>query len=182
MSYNLNFYPNDYNQQNIGNNFSNPYNPYHTLLGLDNNTGFRNIQQLAENMPSPFNNMSQQNNQSSRKPYYLYCGDKNDWDEFLQLNYGITEQIIFDDYKLFLQAKQELMEEQGQNKINNMKDKIRGNNFVNVDSTIQSNVKPEYKQSNIKPKSNNIRDDISINNGYNSESDNGLSANKKVKN
>lgn len=181
MSYNLNFYPNDYNQQNIGNNFSNPYNPYSTLLGLDNGMGYRNIQQFTENIVNPFNN-TQQNVQSCKKPYYLYCGDKKDWDEFLQLNYGITEQIIFDDYKLFLQAKQELMEEQGQNKINNMKDRIRGNNFINVDSTIQSNVKPEYKQPDVKPKSNIVRDDNSISNGYNSESDNGLPTNKKSKN
>lgn len=55
----------------------------------------------------------QQNIQQQEQPYYLFCGNKTDWDEFLMLNYNITEQNIFDDYKLFLQAKQEDLKDVG---------------------------------------------------------------------
>ena len=123
---------------------------------------FQKIQQDTQNRlqqlqsvigVQPHNNQYniQQGIEKNEQPYYLFCGNKEDWDEFLLLNYGITEQTIFDDYKLFLQAKQELQNEQGQNKINVMKDRIKNMNndkrFVNVDSTIKSNVKPEFSNS-----------------------------------
>lgn len=167
---NLNFYPSDFNQQTA-------INPYATLLGLDSNNVLQQFQKNAENkltqlqnqMPSQF---SQNNQNVANQPYYLFCGNKNDWDEFLLLNYGITEQSIFDDYKLFLQAKQEILEEQGQNKINTMKDKIKNkdNIMVKTDATIQSNVKPN-KQFVQQPVPT-IGDDNSTVNGYISEPNN----------
>lgn len=160
MSYNLNFYPNDINNFNNTNGFGNNYNPYTAIS--DYNSNFQKIQQDTQNRlqqlqsvigVQPHNNQYniQQDIEKNKQPYYLFCGNKEDWDEFLLLNYGITEQTIFDDYKLFLQAKQELQNEQGQNKINVMKDRIKNMNndkrFVNVDSTIKSNVKPEFSNS-----------------------------------
>lgn len=160
MSYNLNFYPNDINNFNNTNGFGNNYNPYTAIS--DYNSNFQKIQQDTQNRlqqlqsvigVQPHNNQYniQQGIEKNKQPYYLFCGNKEDWDEFLLLNYGITEQTIFDDYKLFLQAKQELQNEQGQNKINVMKDRIKNMNndkrFVNVDSTIKSNVKPEFSNS-----------------------------------
>lgn len=160
MSYNLNFYPNGYNQPDI-------YNPYRytnqytqqTLKEAENR-----LQQLQNQInPAPQQNQPKSNN----PPYYLYCGDKDEWDEFLMLNYGITEQAIFDDYKLFLQAKKELMSEQGQNRIDFMKDKIRNKDkgVVNVDSSVKSNVKP---RANINRGNNgfNLGDSSEPNNGF----------------
>lgn len=152
---NLNFYPNNYNQQ--------PMNPYFNLLGIDNNKVLQNFQQTAENqlqnLQQNIQNQFAPQNQT-QQPYYLYCGNKNDWDEFLMLNYGITERNIFDDYKLFLQAKQELVEEQGQNKINTMKDKLKNKDTMVVpDASIQSNVKPTKQPNNVN------RNPNSVNNG-----------------
>ena len=200
MSYNLNFYPNDFYQSGFGNG----YNPYTTLLGLDNNAGLKYIQnnaenrlnQLQNNIQNQFTpqNFMQQNNNQVQQPYYLFCGKKEDWDEFLMLNYGITEQTIFNDYKLFLQAKQELLEEQGQNKIDTMKDRIKNKDkdrrFTNIDATVQSNVKPMVQQPIQQPVQQQyiqqptnqpVEQPVIINgnsNGFNmgdsSESDNGL--------
>lgn len=168
---NLNFYPTDFNQQHI--------NPYTTLLGLDSGSVLQQFQQNAENklqqlqnqVPAQFS-QNQQNN--TQQPYYLFCGNKNDWDEFLLLNYNITEQNIFDDYKLFLQAKQEIIQERGQNKIDSMKDKIRNNKNTKLDNIVQSNVKPD-KQFIQQPTQQPVffnRNDNSVTNGYNSESSN----------
>jgi hypothetical protein len=173
MSYNLNFYPNGYNQPEI-------YNPYR-YSGFNNQYTQQTLKE-AENklhqMQNQINpNSAPQNQQKSNNPpYYLYCGDKDEWDEFLMLNYGITEQAIFDDYKLFLQAKQELLSEQGQNKIDFMKDKIRNKDkgFVNVDSSVKSNIKP--KQSNNINRGNN-----GFNMGDSGESNNGFMAKDKQK-
>lgn len=156
---NLNFYPTDFNQPHI--------NPYLNMLGVDTNKLVQNFQQTAENQLKQIQNQFVPQNQDLQQPYYILCGNKKDWDEFLWLNYGMTEKNIFDDYKLFLQAKQELLEEQGQNKINTMKDKIKNkDNMVIPDATVQSNIKPEkqFVQSN-----NIIRDSISVNNGDISE-------------
>lgn len=178
MSYNLNFYPNDVNGFN-SNGFGNTYNPYIALSDYNNNLNFQKTQQETQNRLQQLQNIigtppNQLNNQQSNipqniQPYYLYCGDKKEWDEFLMLNYGITEENIFNDYKLFLQAKQELQSEQGQNKINVMKDRIKNNNinkrFVNVDSTIKSNIKPEFTNVNINNNGHNMDNSIGPNNG-----------------
>lgn len=177
---NLNFYPSNFNQPNI--------NPYSTLLGLDNGNALNRFQSETEGrlqqLQSQMNQNQLQNNfipqgqtqnQNAQQgqPYYLFCGNKNDWDDFLLLNYGITEKTIFDDYKLFLQAKQEILEEQGQNKINIMKDKIRNKNnskgVTNVDATIKSSVKP-----NNKPKHSINRVNDSVNLEYSSKPSDGL--------
>lgn len=170
MGYNLNFFPNEYNQPNY-----NSFSPYGNLLGLENNSAFQNMQKNVEDKLNQVqqiqNQFIQQSTQPENKPYYLFCGNKSDWDEFLILNYGITEQAIFDDYKLFLQAKQELIEEQGQQQKNTMKDKIRNNNkgFINVDSTVQSSVKPTKQ-----PKSVLNRERTGTNVEYTGEPNNGL--------
>lgn len=188
---NLNFYPNDYTQnpfnQNMYNQsaFNNSYNPYATILGLDNGSGLQSVKKEAENRLQQIQNqissqaLQNQSSQQQQQPYYLFCGNKNDWDEFLLLNYGISEKAIFDDYKLFLQAKQEILEEQGQNKINTLKDKIRNNNsngVKNIDATVKSNIKPNNTTSTVQPtgefynNGNNIGDNL----GDNSQSNNGL--------
>lgn len=78
--------------------------------------------------------------------YYLDCGIKDDWDEFLKLNYGITEKDIFDDYRLFLQAKQEILSEQGKSKLEDMKQRIKSNKSVITENT---NVQPMEQPTNV---------------------------------
>jgi len=58
------------------------------------------------------------------KHYYLDCGIKDDWDEFLRINYNLNENQIFEDYKLFLQAKVELHEDTDKEKLEAMKKKL----------------------------------------------------------
>ncbi len=154
---NLNFYPNGFNPMSDTNNI---YNPYATLLGLNGQETLKQFQQNAENklqqLQGQFANNLQQNNtqnQNVQQPYYLFCGNKTDWDEFLMLHYGITEQAIFDDYKLFLQAKQELLEEQGKNKKDTMKDKLRNNNDK---SNVKSSVSPKSTRNSKQWKSTSI--------------------------
>lgn len=157
MGYNLNFFPNNnFNQPDINNNY-NPYMFNHNIY----NTGLQ--QQNTQNM-------------STQQPYYLFCGNKNDWDEFLLINYNTTEKNIFDDYKLFLQAKQEILEEQDKNKLSNMKNRISNSGNTSIDSTLKSNVKPSEPivqqpiHANIQqPEVNNIRIADSVNNGGDSE-------------
>lgn len=152
---NLNFFPNDYNQQ-----YTQHLNPYSNMFGFDANKVLQNFQQSAETqLQNLQQNIQNQYTQQGQQPYYLYCGNKHDWDEFLMLNYGMTEKSIFDDYKLFLQAKQELVEEQGQNKLNTMKDKLKNKDkMVTPDASIQSTVKPT--------KSDIVRDTNSVNNEH----------------
>lgn len=68
-------------------------------------------------------------NQSRRQQpppqrYYLDCGNQADWEQFLNINYGITEAQIFEDYRLFLQAKAELSQSQDKERLEEMKKKI----------------------------------------------------------
>lgn len=171
MSYNLNFYPNDYNNSAYNMQYTTPYsNADLNLQKLQQETENRlkQIQQMSNNFGTKL--PIQQSTQQQGQPYYLFCGDKSDWDEFLMLNYNITEQNIFDDYKLFLQAKQEVLNEKGQTRINAMKDKIRGNNTgVKIDATVQSNIKPNrnIQFSNINGDNNrpNMGDNNKPNNG-----------------
>lgn len=168
MSYNLNFYPNDLN---------NTYTPYGAMY--NNNFDFK-LQQMQQNASDRLNQVQELTNQlvqpmqqsnNTQQPYYLFCGNKREWDEFLILNYGITENDIFNDYKVFLQAKQELADEQGQNRIDTMKNKLRnkGRNkrFENVDSSVKSNVKPVVGRTDFNGNSNNPtnRGDIQYSNG-----------------
>lgn len=70
---------------------------------------------------------NQQFNQN--QPYVIVCGKKEYWDEFLQLNYGLTEKDIFDDYKIFLQAKSEQSQQENQNKLQRFKEQLGGHNI-----------------------------------------------------
>jgi hypothetical protein len=107
--------------------------------------------------------------------YYVDCGMKEDWEEFLKINYNITEFQMFEDYKLFLQAKAELYEDNNKEKLQTMKDKILGpnkhnkhNNLpitqqVKVDSqgpttnaTNTSSNNNEYSNKNIRYTSENV--------------------------
>lgn len=139
---------------------------------------------MSNNLQNNQNNLQPQqdiqaNNMQSQR-YYLDCGNKEDWDEFLKLNYGITEKNIFDDYKLFLQAKQEIIDEQGRSKLESMKERIKnnGNNYkkstvgtpVNVNSVspdmikelanAQQSVLPKSVQSAIQPMETTIKQSI----------------------
>lgn len=160
------------------------------------------IQDLEASLKSQYDRLNQlklmsnniQNNQTNLQPqqdiqtnniqsqrYYLDCGNKEDWDEFLKLNYGITEKNIFDDYKLFLQAKQEIIDEQGRSKLESMKERIKnnGNNYkkstvgtpVNVNPNVspdmikelanaQQSVLPKSVQSAIQPMETTIKQSI----------------------
>ena len=172
MSYNLNFYPNDYNNSAFNTQYVSPYQTADLnlqKLQQETENRLKQISQMTNNIGVRQPHM-QQNVQQQEQPYYLFCGNKTDWDEFLMLNYNITEQNIFDDYKLFLQAKQEVLNEKGQTRINAMKDKIRGNNTrVQTDGIIQSNVKPNKntQSSNINGDNNrfNMGDNNKLNNG-----------------
>ena len=174
---NLNFYPNGFNPMSDTNNV---YNPYATLLGLNGQETLKQFQQNLENklqqLQGQYNNNLQQNNtqnQNIQQPYYLFCGNKRDWDEFLILHYGITEQNIFDDYKLFLQAKQEILEEQGKNKKDTMKDKLRSSNDKpNIKSNVSTKQPRDNKQWKSTPKYNIGRNNINTVAKYTSQRDN----------
>lgn len=93
-----------------------------------------------------------QNNGVQQQRYCIDCGLKEDWDEFLKLNYGITEKEIFDDYKLFLQAKQEIINEQGRNKLESMKDRIKNNK-----NTL---VKPQVGDVYVQPTTQSVQQSV----------------------
>ena len=107
---NLNFYQPDNNNylESLRNTLTDQINKLDQLKNINTNT----LQQ----------NINTQTNQPQR--YYLDCGIKEDWQEFLKLNYGITETQIFEDYKLFLQAKAELHEDKNKEKLEIMKNKL----------------------------------------------------------
>ena len=109
---NLNFYQpgnNDY-IENLRNTLNENLNKLDQL---------RNLNLTAQ---TPQHNQVNQPLQPQR--YYLDCGVKEDWEEFLKINYNITERQIFDDYRLFLQAKSELHETADKEKLEAMKQKI----------------------------------------------------------
>ena len=118
---NLNIYGQGSNTiQDLEANLKSQYEKLNQLKMMSNNLQAQNPVQ-SQLMPN------QQANMVQPQRYYLDCGIKEDWDEFLRLNYGITEKAIFDDYKLFLQAKQEIQDEQGRNKLESMKSRIKNN-------------------------------------------------------
>ena len=87
------------------------------------------------------------------KRYYLDCGIKADWDEFLKLNYGLTETQIFDDYRLFLQAKTELSKDADKEKLEAMKNKLKPKGPIDV-----ANNTNHINESDIEPvQSNNSK-------------------------
>lgn len=110
---NLNFYQPDNNNylENLRNTLNDQINKLDQLRNVSLN--------VASNNP---NNQNVQPLQPQR--YYLDCGVKEDWEEFLKLNYNITETQIFEDYRLFLQAKTELHEDANKEKLEQMKSKL----------------------------------------------------------
>ena len=110
---NLNFYQPDNNNylENLRNTLNDQINKLDQLRNVSLNA--------ASNNP---NNQNVQPLQPQR--YYLDCGVKEDWEEFLKLNYNITETQIFEDYRLFLQAKAELHEDANKEKLEQMKSKL----------------------------------------------------------
>ena len=94
------------------------------------------------NYNKPSNNVNNVN-QLNPQRYYLDCGNKQDWEEFLKINYNITERQIFEDYRLFLQAKAEINEDRNKEKLEDMKQKLASPK--NVDNRI----KEEFSPNNI---------------------------------
>ena len=91
--------------------------------------------------------------------YYLDCGVKEEWEEFLKINYNISEQQIFDDYRLFLQAKSELKETANKEKLEIMKQRIApetkikekgnvGNNTNVANQSFNGNSKQSMENNN----------------------------------
>lgn len=116
-------------------NFYNP-NMNNNLENLQN-TLQDQIAKLDQLKNISLNRNAQVQSPLQEQRYYLDCGKKEDWDEFLKINYGITETQIFDDYRLFLQAKIEINESQDKEKLELMKQKIK-----------PSNVKKEINDTN----------------------------------
>lgn len=82
--------------------------------------------------------------------YYLDCGNREDWNQFLKINYGITENQIFSDYKLFLQAKAELNENKDKEKLEEMKRKITAPSAEEKGNV--HSIQPElYQQQSVQP-------------------------------
>lgn len=87
---------------------------------------------------------------SQEQRYYLDCGKREDWNEFLRINYGLTENQIFSDYKLFLQAKAELNENKDKEKLEEMKRKITAPSAKEKGNV--HNLQPElYQQQSVQP-------------------------------
>lgn len=139
---NLNFYQPDNNNylESLRNTLNDQINKLDQLRNVSNQ------------VYQPNNN---QTNNSQPQRYYLDCGVKEDWQQFLKLNYGITENQIFEDYKLFLQAKAELHEDANKEKLEAMKNKLtskqKENKIRNVDDPSSNSNQPinrNNKQSN----------------------------------
>lgn len=167
---NLNIYGQGSNTiQDLEANLKSQYEKLNQLKMMSNN-----IQ--AQNPVQPQLIPNQQANMVQPQRYYLDCGKKEDWDEFLRLNYGITEKAIFDDYKLFLQAKQEIQDEQGRNKLESMKSRIKNNGVYPTAplKEVKPNVQPQLQPTKptIKPIAQPIIDTIQPTTGLVNDSNN----------
>ena len=145
------------------------YNPNHV----------NNLQDLQNNLQEQINKLNELKNinitatptsvvQQPLQPqrYYLDCGNKDDWNEFLRINYNLTETQIFDDYKLFLQAKAELSEDTNKEKLEEMKLKIQPHRKEKENSVSQyvSEQSNNIKQSNTQSvQTQNIQQPIQYN-------------------
>ena len=140
-------------------NFYQPENSSY-LEGLRNNLTDQ-INKLEELRNISLNNKgvpTNTNTGDTPQRYYLDCGIKEDWDEFLKLNYNISEKQIFEDYRLFLQAKLEISQDADKEKLEAMKQKLKpkkekvnvpNNTDVNVQHANRHN-KQSMEQSNNK--------------------------------
>lgn len=151
---NLNFYQPDNNNylENLRNTLNDQINKLDQL---------RNVSNQAY---QPNNN---QTNNPQPQRYYLDCGIKEDWQQFLKLNYGITENQIFEDYKLFLQAKAELHEDANKEKLEAMKNKL-------------ASKQKEPKIRNVNDTSANSNQSINRNNKQSTEISKNINTNKGV--
>lgn len=111
---NLNFYQPDGSNNSYLESLRNALNDQMNKLDQ-----LKNISLGQNNIPAKVNQPLQP------QRYYLDCGLKEDWDEFLKVNYGITEKLIFEDYRLFLQAKAELHQDTDKERLEAMKNKLR---------------------------------------------------------
>ena len=102
-------------------------------LNFYNPNNANNLESLQSALQEQINKLDQLRNMSLKpqvnqplqeQRYYVDCGKKEEWDQFLKLNYGITEEQIFSDYRLFLQAKEELNQDTNKEKLEEMKRKI----------------------------------------------------------
>ena len=102
-------------------------------LNFYNPNNANNLESLQNALQEQINKLDQLRNMSLKpqvnqplqeQRYYVDCGKKEEWDQFLKLNYGITEEQIFSDYRLFLQAKEELSQDTNKEKLEEMKRKI----------------------------------------------------------
>ena len=167
---NLNIYGQGSNTiQDLEANLKSQYEKLNQLKMMSNNLQAQNPVQ-SQLMPN------QQANMVQPQRYYLDCGIKEDWDEFLRLNYGITEKAIFDDYKLFLQAKQEIQDEQGRNKLESMKSRIKNNGVYPTAplKEVKPNVQPQLQPTKptIKPTTQPIINTIQSTTGLVNDSSN----------
>ena len=96
------------------------YNHNKSLESLQNNLDeqIAKLNELRSFKPAP------QKVVQETTRYYLDCGNKKDWIEFLNIHYNLTEEQMFDDYKLFLQAKAEVFETNNKEKLEAMKEKL----------------------------------------------------------
>lgn len=167
---NLNIYGQGSNTiQDLEANLKSQYEKLNQLKMMSNNLQAQNPVQ-SQLMPN------QQANMVQPQRYYIDCGIKEDWDEFLRLNYGITEKAIFDDYKLFLQAKQEIQDEQGRNKLESMKSRIKNNGVYPTAplKEVKTNVQPQLQPTKptIKPTTQPIINTIQSTTGLVNDSSN----------
>ena len=120
------------------------YNPHHTSnLESLHNALQEQATKLDQLRNIDFNNARiAQPIQEQR--YYVDCGKKEEWDAFLRLNYNLTETQIFDDYRLFLQAKAELHQDTNKEKLEAMKKKLSSPNQIASSNSLktQANIPP----------------------------------------
>lgn len=131
---NLNFYnPNATTLESLQNSLQEQFNKLNELKSIQIG------QQSAPKIQQPL----------QEQRYLVDCGNKEDWNEFLRLNYNLTEREMFDDYKLFLQAKAELSEDNNKEKLEAMKQKIAPRKDVgNVQHTVYTN---NNEQQSVQP-------------------------------
>lgn len=131
----------------------------------------RNIH--LSNYNKPQNQNTQQSPNLNPQRYYVDCGIKEDWDEFLRIHYNLTEKQIFEDYMLFLQAKAEIYEDANKEKLETMKKKL-----------IAPDTSKEYKiESTVNEKSKVTDGSNNTNNSYKGHiSNNGQKLEKNMQN
>lgn len=121
-------------------------NDYLENLRATLNENLNKLDQLRNMSLTPNSQTSKINQPLNPQRYYLDCGIKEDWEEFLKINYNISEKQIFDDYRLFLQAKSELSETADKEKLQAMKEKISPNTKIKENRNV-GNITNDNNQS-----------------------------------